>query len=71
MAITLGWTEFVGLWSREGTRPNVPLATERAYLSHATQVCHRDLKLENTLLNGSPAPRRRRHERNTWKKETH
>ncbi|MBN8124756.1 protein kinase domain-containing protein [Vibrio vulnificus] len=21
------------------------------------QVCHRDLKLENTLLDGSPAPR--------------
>ncbi|TYJ08127.1 hypothetical protein E1A91_A11G053200v1 [Gossypium mustelinum] len=24
---------------------------------HAMQVCHRDLKLENTLLDGSPAPR--------------
>ncbi|KAE8721820.1 Serine/threonine-protein kinase SAPK10 [Hibiscus syriacus] len=24
---------------------------------HAKQVCHRDLKLENTLLDGSPAPR--------------
>ncbi|CAH9082183.1 unnamed protein product [Cuscuta epithymum] len=25
--------------------------------SNAEQVCHRDLKLENTLLDGSPAPR--------------
>lgn len=24
---------------------------------HAMQICHRDLKLENTLLDGSPAPR--------------
>jgi serine/threonine-protein kinase SRK2 len=24
---------------------------------HALQICHRDLKLENTLLDGSPAPR--------------
>ncbi|KAK9106370.1 hypothetical protein Syun_022381 [Stephania yunnanensis] len=24
---------------------------------HTMQVCHRDLKLENTLLDGSPAPR--------------
>ncbi|PIA55530.1 hypothetical protein AQUCO_00700078v1 [Aquilegia coerulea] len=24
---------------------------------HSMQVCHRDLKLENTLLDGSPAPR--------------
>ncbi|XP_071701956.1 serine/threonine-protein kinase SRK2I-like [Rutidosis leptorrhynchoides] len=24
---------------------------------HAMQVCHRDLKLENTLIDGSPAPR--------------
>ncbi|MFS8004759.1 putative protein kinase CAMK-OST1L family [Helianthus anomalus] len=23
---------------------------------HSMQVCHRDLKLENTLLDGSPAP---------------
>ena len=28
------------------------------YLSYLIkQVCHRDLKLENTLLDGSPAPR--------------
>lgn len=26
-------------------------------LSLMKQVCHRDLKLENTLLDGSPAPR--------------
>lgn len=25
--------------------------------SFMQQVCHRDLKLENTLLDGSPAPR--------------
>ncbi|RYR63633.1 hypothetical protein Ahy_A04g021413 isoform C [Arachis hypogaea] len=24
---------------------------------HSMQICHRDLKLENTLLDGSPAPR--------------
>ena len=24
---------------------------------HLQQICHRDLKLENTLLDGSPAPR--------------
>ncbi|EFJ33556.1 hypothetical protein SELMODRAFT_167058 [Selaginella moellendorffii] len=24
---------------------------------HASEICHRDLKLENTLLDGSPAPR--------------
>jgi serine/threonine-protein kinase SRK2 len=24
---------------------------------HAMGICHRDLKLENTLLDGSPAPR--------------
>ncbi|KAL5071635.1 hypothetical protein RYX36_022522 [Vicia faba] len=27
------------------------------YFSQLLQVCHRDLKLENTLLDGSPAPR--------------
>ncbi|KAG2286444.1 hypothetical protein Bca52824_046048 [Brassica carinata] len=27
------------------------------YYSHAMQICHRDLKLENILLDGSPAPR--------------
>ncbi|KAH0868881.1 hypothetical protein HID58_075903 [Brassica napus] len=27
------------------------------YLESAIQICHRDLKLENTLLDGSPAPR--------------
>ncbi|OIV98120.1 hypothetical protein TanjilG_25985 [Lupinus angustifolius] len=27
------------------------------HFCHAMQICHRDLKLENTLLDGSPAPR--------------
>ncbi|WOL17854.1 serine/threonine-protein kinase SAPK7-like [Canna indica] len=27
------------------------------YYCHFRQICHRDLKLENTLLDGSPAPR--------------
>lgn len=26
-------------------------------LGSSQQICHRDLKLENTLLDGSPAPR--------------
>ncbi|KAK9094239.1 hypothetical protein Scep_025708 [Stephania cephalantha] len=29
----------------------------RVSYCHTMQVCHRDLKLENTLLDGSPAPR--------------
>ncbi|RYQ93460.1 hypothetical protein Ahy_B09g099733 [Arachis hypogaea] len=31
--------------------------SEESPLKQEKQVCHRDLKLENTLLDGSPAPR--------------
>jgi serine/threonine protein kinase len=27
------------------------------FVMDSQQICHRDLKLENTLLDGSPAPR--------------
>ncbi|KAL0836589.1 hypothetical protein Bca101_088478 [Brassica carinata] len=37
--------------------PKLKCASSHLSQVHYVQICHRDLKLENTLLDGSPAPR--------------
>ncbi|KAH9751377.1 serine/threonine-protein kinase SRK2A [Citrus sinensis] len=44
-------SEFVMLEGSVKTKPDI------FFSSLSQQICHRDLKLENTLLDGSPAPR--------------
>ncbi|KDO50086.1 hypothetical protein CISIN_1g0187342mg, partial [Citrus sinensis] len=44
-------SEFVMLEGSVKMKPDI------FFSSLSQQICHRDLKLENTLLDGSPAPR--------------
>ncbi|CAK9144515.1 unnamed protein product [Ilex paraguariensis] len=46
-----------GRFSEDEARFFFQQLTSGVSYCHAMQVCHRDLKLENTLLDGSPAPR--------------
>ncbi|KAL9658933.1 hypothetical protein QQ045_002841 [Rhodiola kirilowii] len=46
-----------GRFSEDEARYFFQQLTSGVNYCHSLQICHRDLKLENTLLDGSPAPR--------------
>ncbi|XP_019093626.1 PREDICTED: serine/threonine-protein kinase SRK2B-like [Camelina sativa] len=46
-----------GRFSEDEARDFFQQLISRVSYCHAMHICHGDLKLENTLLDGSPAPR--------------